>query len=75
MVAEGDAGGAASVQPQGSLEGQGGAVRAMALFPFLLHFLKFGCKMSKFWGSDVQNGESESLSHAVVSDSLWPHGL
>lgn len=56
--------------PREALGARGGAVRAMALFPFLLHFLKFGCKMNKFWGSDVQNGESESLSHAVVSDSL-----
>ena len=58
------------LSPRKALRARGGAVRAMALFPSLLHFLEFGCKMSKFWGSNVHSGESESLSHAVVSDSL-----
>ena len=58
------------LSPKEALRARGGTVRAMALFPFLLHFLKFRCKMSKFWESNVQNGESESLSHSVVSDSL-----
>lgn len=43
--------------PREALGARGGAVRAMALFPFLLHFLKFGCKMNKFWGSDVQSDD------------------